>query len=74
MTDMNNLDGSIGNYGCEWMSCCQKNGLAYRSKHDVNRLIKDIKRFRRAVRLENLFLHECDSHYVLSTSELCLVC
>lgn len=64
----------LGSYAADWIKYCKKNGLAARDREDVEKQIKDIMLFRRVVRLENLFLHECDSHFVLSTSEVSLIC
>jgi len=65
---------SLGAYANQWIQNCHKNGLAVRSKVDVSRHVKDPRSFRQIVRRENLFLHECDSHSVLSTSEIMLAC
>ncbi len=64
----------LGSYASEWIKYCRKNGLASRVREDVERQVKDVMLFRRIVRLENLFLHECETHYVLSTSEVSLIC
>ena len=64
----------LGSYASKWIQNCRKNGLSARAKGDVEQSVKDLLVFRRLVRLENLFLHECNSHYVLSTSEVNLFC
>ena len=74
MTMMTERGFVIGSYANEWIKYCRKNGLAIRVREDVERQVKDIMLFRRIVRLEDLFLHECESHYVLSTSEVNLIC
>jgi hypothetical protein len=57
-----------------WIRSTLKNGISERSKDDVVRYVADFYEFESYIKNLNLYLYLNESHYILSTSSVALLC